>query len=362
MRFELNLDAFSTKTPPMLGLDVSTTSVKLVELADAGKGTYRLERYVVVPLPKDAVSDGNIASIEQVVAVVKTAWKDLGSRVRHVVMALPTSAVITKKIMAPAGLGEIELENQVEAEANQAIPFSLDEVNLDFQVLGPVPNSPNDVQVLLVAARKEKVEDRVAVAEGAGLRPLVMDVESYATVTSYQLIANLLPNRGAGQTVAILDIGANNMHVNVLYDNEPVYLREHGFGAQQLNQEIARRYGMTSEEADQAKRRGTLPDSYDAEVLQPYAETLAMEVARALQLFTTSTQFHKVDQILLAGGGAAIPALDEVVANRTGVPTIIANPFSNMALGNKVKPQELTRDAPALFVACGLAMRRFDPQ
>ncbi len=362
MRFELNLDVFTTKTPPMLGLDVSTTSVKLVELADAGKGTYRLERYAVVPLPKEAVTDGNIANMEQVVEAVKTAWKELGSRVRHVVMALPASAVITKKIMAPGGLGEIELENQVEAEANQAIPFSLDEVNLDFQVLGPVPNSPNDVQVLLVAARKEKVEDRVAVAEGAGLKPLVMDVESYATVTAYQLIANLLPNRGAGQTVAILDIGANNMHINVLHDSEPVYLREHGFGAAQLNQEIARRYGMTSEEADQAKRRGTLPDSYEAEVLQPYAETLAMEIARALQLFTTSTQFHKVDQILLAGGGAAIPALDEVVANRTGVPTIVVNPFSNMALGNKVKPQELTRDAPSLFVACGLAMRRFDPQ
>jgi len=202
----------------------------------------------------------------------------------------------------------------------------------------------------------------VAAVEAAGLKALIMDVETYATQTAYEQIAHLLPSSGAGLTVAIIDVGAQNMHINILHDNDSVYLREHGFGGNQLNNEISRRYGMTSDEAENAKRKGTLPESYDMEVLQPYSETLAMEIGRALQLFTTSTQFRKVDQILLAGGGAMIPGIDDVVAQRTGTPTMVVNPFANMAVGSKIKPQALTADAPSLFVACGLAMRRFDPQ
>jgi type IV pilus assembly protein PilM len=362
LHLNINLDWLSANRLPILGLDISTTAVKLVELSDAGKGMLRVERYVIEPLPRDAVTDGNIANLDQVGETVHTAWKNLGSRVRNVAIALPSSAVITKKILAPASLKGLDLERQVETEANQVIPFSLDEVNLDFQVLGPSPGSPDDVQILLAAARKEKVEERVAAVEAAGLKALVLDVETFATQTAYEQIAHLLPNGGAGLTVAIIDIGAQNMHINVLHDNESVYLREHGFGGNQLNNEISRRYGMSGEEAENAKRKGTLPESYEVEVLQPYSETLAMEIGRALQLFTTSTQYRKVDQVLLAGGGAMIPGIDEVVAQRTGTPTQVVNPFANMAVGPKVRPQALTADAPSLFVACGLAMRRFDPQ
>jgi type IV pilus assembly protein PilM len=362
LHLNINMDWLSAKSLPIIGLDISTTAVKLVELSDAGKGMLRVERYAIEPLPKDAVTDGNIANLDQVAEAVRTAWKEMGTRIRNVALALPSSAVITKKILAPASLTGIDLENQVESEANQVIPFSLDEVNLDFQVLGPSTGSPDDVQILLAAARKEKVEDRVAVVEAAGLKAMILDVESFATQTAYEQIAHLLPNSGAGQTVAIIDVGAQNMHINILNDNESVYLREHGFGGNQLNNEISRRYGMTGEEAENAKRKGSLPESYDVEVLQPYSETLAMEIGRALQLFTTSTQYRKVDQILLAGGGAMIPGIDEVVAQRTGAPTLVVNPFANMAVGSKILPQALTADAPSLFVACGLAMRRFDSQ
>lgn len=275
MHININMDWLSTKGLPILGLDISTTAIKLVELSDAGKGMLRVERYVIEPLPKDAVSDGNIANLDQVADTLRHAWKTLGSRIKNVALALPSSAVITKKILAPASLSGIELENQVEAEANQVIPFALDEVNLDFQVLGPSPGSPDDMQILLAAARKEKVEDRVAAVEAAGLKALIMDVESYATQAAYEQIAHLLPNGGAGQTVAIIDVGAQNMHINILNDNESVYLREHGFGGNQLNNEIARRYGMSGEEAENAKRKGSLPESYELEVLQPYSETLA---------------------------------------------------------------------------------------
>jgi type IV pilus assembly protein PilM len=362
LHLNINLDWLSPKSLPLLGLDISSTAIKLVELSDAGKGKLRVERYVIEPLPKSAVTDGNIANLDQVAETLHAAWKQLGSRIKNVALALPSSAVITKKILAPASLTGTDLENQVETEANQVIPFALDEVNLDFQVLGPSPASPEDVQILLAAARKEKVEDRVAVVEAAGLKAMVMDVESFATQTAYELVAHLVPNGGAGQVVAIIDVGAQNMHINILSDNESVYLREHGFGGHQLSVEISRRYGMSIEEAETAKRKGTVPESYDAEVLQPYSETLAMEIGRAIQLFTTSTQFLRVDQILLAGGGAMIPGIDKVVAERTGTPTLVVNPFVNMAVNPKIRPQALATDAPSLFVACGLAMRRFDSQ
>jgi type IV pilus assembly protein PilM len=359
--FNLNLDFLQTKSPPLIGVDISTSSVKMVELSDAGKGLYRIERYAIEPLAKDAVADGNIANLEAVAEAIKHTWRQMGTRTKNVALALPAAAVITKKIIVAAGLSENELEMQVESEANQYIPFALDEVNLDFQVLGPVPNNPEEAEVLIAASRKEKVEDRVVAIESAGLKALVMDVESYATQTAYELIAPQLPNAGQDQTIAIIDIGSAMMHVNVLLNNQSVYMREQTFGGNQLTQEIQRRYSLSAEEAEIAKRNGGLPENYEAEVLQPFLDSLALEVAKALQFFFSSTQFNRVDHILLAGGCAMIPGADEAVSQRTQVHTSVANPFASMAISSRVKPRQLAQDAPILLIACGLAMRRFDP-
>ncbi len=347
----------------MIGLDISASAIKLVELADTGKGLYRLERYVIRPLPRDAVTDGNITNIEVVSEALKQAWQQMGTKIKNVAMALPASAVITKKVIVPASLREQELEMQVESEANQYIPFALDEVNLDFQVIGPAPNLPDEVEVLIAASRKEKVEDRVATAEGAGLKPLVMDVESFAAQSAFELIARQIPGAGENTqaTIAVVDIGATTMHVNVFSGGQSVYTREQAVGGNQLTQEIQRRYNIPVEEAELAKRQGGLPEGYDLEVLHPFMETLSLEVARALQFFFSSTQFSQVDHLLLAGGCAAIPGLVETVAQRTQVSASVANPFTNMALSSKIKPRQLTLDAPSLLIACGLAMRRFDP-
>ena len=167
--FSSALDLFKTGSPTLIGVDIASTSLKLVELSAAGKGAYRLERYVIEPLPKDVVTDGNVLNIELCADTLKRAWKRLGSRNRNVALALPAAMVITKKIIVAAGQREEDLELTVEAEANQYIPFALDEVNLDFQEIGPAPNNPDEVEVLIAASRKEKVEDRVAVAEAAGL-------------------------------------------------------------------------------------------------------------------------------------------------------------------------------------------------
>ncbi len=358
--FYLLANLFQSQSPPLIGVDISSSAVKMVEIEQAGKNLLRVERYAIESLPKDAVTDGNIMNLEAVAETMRRAWKRMGTRIKHVSLALPAAAVITKKIIVPAGLREDELEAQVETEANQYIPFALDEVNLDFQVLGPSPGSPEDVEVLIAASRKEKVEDRVAAAESAGLKALVVDVESYATQTACELVLQQLPNGGRDQTAAVVDIGAAMMHINVLHNGQSIYMREQSFGGNQLTQEIQRRYSLSAEEAEIAKRQGGLPENYEAEVLQPFMDTLALEVARAIQFFFSSSQFNRVDHILLAGGCAMIPGLDEIVATRAQSSTMIANPFASMALSSRIKPKQLTLDAPALLIACGLAMRRFD--
>ena len=357
----MELDIFKPKAPPLFGLDISSSSVKMIEIVDAGKGAYRVERYAIEPLPREAVVDGNINNLEAVAESVKRAHKRLATRTKHVAMAVPSGAVITKKIIVQAGLREDELELQVETEANQYIPFALDEVNLDFQLVGPAPSNPEEEEVLIAATRKEKVEDRVAVAESAGLKALVMDVESYAQQSALSLVTEQLPNGGKDQNIAVVDIGANVMNVTVLRNDQSVYTREQAFGGNQLTQDIVSRYGMSVEEAENAKRSGGLPDDFESEVLRPFMDNLSMEVQRALQFFFTSTQYNAVDQILLAGGSAVIPGLDEAVNTRTQVPTMVANPFAAMQTSPRIQLKRLMVDAPSMIVACGLAMRRFDP-
>jgi type IV pilus assembly protein PilM len=357
----MELDIFKPKAPPLFGLDISSSSVKMIEIVDAGRGAYRVERYAIEPLPREAVVDGNINNLEAVAESVKRAHKRLATRTKHVAMAVPSGAVITKKIIVQAGLREDELELQVETEANQYIPFALDEVNLDFQLVGPAPSNPEEEEVLIAATRKEKVEDRVAVAESAGLKALVMDVESYAQQSALSLVTEQLPSGGRDQNIAVVDIGANVMNVTVLRNDQSVYTREQAFGGNQLTQDIVSRYGMSVEEAENAKRSGGLPDDFETEVLRPFMDNLSMEVQRALQFFFTSTQYNAVDQILLAGGSAVIPGLDESVNTRTQVPTMVANPFAAMQTSPRIQLKRLMVDAPSMIVACGLAMRRFDP-
>ena len=351
---------FGKKNPPLIGVDISTSGVRLVELSEAGKNELRLERFVSESLPRGAVVDGNIENIEQVTEAVHRAWKKSGSRTKLVALGMPPAAVITKKIVLPGGLSEDELEVQVESEASQYIPFALDEVSLDFDVVGVAQNAPDDVEVLLAATRKEKVDDRVAVAEAAGLKPVVMDIESYAARAAVERLTAQLPNAGQGQIVALFQIGSQVTHISMLLDGQPIYEREQPFGGQQLTQDISRAYGLSYEDADNKKRSGDLPDGYRADHLTPFMESAALEATRAIQFFFTSTPYTRVDQIFLAGGCASIPGLVEIVAARCKISTSVVSPFKGMRLGSNVREKQLRADAPAYLVACGLALRRFD--
>lgn len=362
VNFDIPLDFLHASLPPLIGVDISSSSIKMVELSEVPKkGGFVVERYAIELLPKDAVSDGNINNLDAVAETLQRAWKRMGSRIRNVSLALPAAAVITKKIMLPAGLREEDLEYQVESEANQYIPFALEEVNLDFQVIGPAPGNPGEVEILLAASRKANVEDRVAVAQTAGLKALVVDVEPYAAEMAFDQIRAQLPDGAVDKCVALVDIGASVMNVNVLRNGQSVYTRDQQVGGDQLTQQIQGVFGLSAEESESAKRNGGLPDSYESDVLSPFRENVVMEIARALQFFFTSTQYNEVDYIVLAGGCAVLPGLDDAVATRTQVSTMVANPFALMTLSSRIKPRQLQTDAPSLIVACGLAMRRFDP-
>jgi type IV pilus assembly protein PilM len=346
---------FGQSNPPLVGVDISTSGVRLVELVDAGKGELRLERYASEPLPRGTVVDGNIENIEAVSEAVLRVWKKSGSKARHVALGMPPAAVITKKIILPAGLAEDQLEVQVESEASQYIPFALDEVSLDFDVIGPAPNGPDDMEVMLAAARREKVEDRVAIAEAAGLSAAVMDIESYAARAALQRAVGEAPE----QIVALFQIGAQATHISVLQNGETIYEREQPFGGNQLTQDIVRAYGLSFEEAETRKKSGDLPDNYRNDLLTPFLENAALEVTRAIQFFYTSTPYTRIDQIYLAGGCALLPGLLDIIGGRTRIATSVVAPFAGMQLGAGVREQQLRNEAPGYLVACGLALRRF---
>lgn len=350
---------FNKKSSTLLGIDISSTSVKLLELSRQGE-RYRVEAYAVEPLPVGAVIEKNIAELEGVGLALTRALARAGTGLKNVAVAVAGSAVITKIIEMDAGLSEDEMESQLKIEADQYIPYPLDEVAIDFEVQGTSVRNPERVNVLLAACRKENVEVREAALTLAGLTARVVDVEAYALERSFGLLASRLAVSGERLTVAVVDIGATMTTLSVLHDGRIIYTREQLFGGRQLTEEIQRRYGLTLEQAGLVQKKGGLPDDYVGEVLQPFREALVQQVSRSLQFFFASGQYSTVDHILLAGGTASVPGLDRLIEQQLGTPTQVANPFSEMILGRKVNGDALASDAPALMIACGLALRSFD--
>ena len=350
---------FKRTKPPLIGLDISSTAVKLLELSRSGT-RYRVESYAVEPLPPNSVVEKNITDVDAVGEAVRRAVKRSGTRTRHAAVAIAGSSTITKIIAMPAGLGDDDLESQIELEADQYVPYPLEEVNLDFEVIGPSEKNPDTVDVLLAACRSENVELRSAAVETGGLSTQIMDVESFASENAFALLTEQLPDLGVEKTIALIDVGATMTTLNVVHDLKSIYTRDTVFGGKQLTEEIMRRYGLSYEEAGMAKRQGGLPESYLTDVLEPFKEAMTQQASRSLQFFYSSSPHSKVDHIVLAGGSASIPGMDEMIQEKLGVETTIANPFASMSLSARVKPQTLSNDAPALLIACGLAMRSFD--
>jgi len=356
--FSLGL-GIGRQKPPLLGIDIGSTAVKMIELSHAKSGsahTYRVETWATEPLPPNALADRKIADPEAVSQTIRKAVTRSGSRAKQCALAIPGGAVITKVISLPSALSDTEMESRIQLDADQYIPYPLSEVDLDFTVLGP-STVQGEVDVLLAAARNEVVDSLVSTMDLAGIETKVIDVEPFALENACILA---LGAQGEGQTIAIADIGSHATRIQVMRTGRSLYTREITFAGAQLIEEIQHRYGLQPDEARRRLVEGDLPPGFAAEIAVPFQEALAQQIGRALQFYYSTTFSRPADQILLAGGVAGLPGLDQVVATRLGITAYVANPFLHMTLSQKVALQELKRQAPALAVATGLALRRFD--
>ncbi|HAO25419.1 MULTISPECIES: pilus assembly protein PilM [unclassified Methylophaga] len=351
---------FGRKKSPLLGIDISSSVVKLLELNKRGD-RYTVESYAVEPLPVNAVVEGRIENSDEVAGAIKRAVKRSGTKSKDAAVAVSANSAITKVVSFPASISERDMEENVMLEAENYIPYPLDEVRLDFEILGPSAADADAVDVLLAASRRENVDARTDVLEKAGLKPRLVDVEAYTVENAFSLIARQLPNQGNGLTVAVADVGANVTTLHVLVNGKIVFTREQTFGGRMLTEDIERYYGMSYQEAGRAKKDGSLPDDYQPKVLEPFKRSMAVTITRALQFFfSASSQYQSIDHIIIAGGCASIEGVDQIVEAETGTSTSVANPFTDMALGSRVKVQAISNDAPSMMIACGLAMRSFD--
>jgi len=354
---------FRPSQVPLVGIDVSSTAVKLLELSRVGKGakSFRVESYAVEPLPANTVEDKIIKDVEVVGQVVKRAVLRARLKAEYAAVAVAGSAVITKVIQMPPGSDD-DMAAYIQTEAEQYIPYPMDEVSLDFEVIGPSEKNPDEeVDVLLAASKNDIIEDRVTVVELANLKTRVVDIELFALENAFTLLAQNDPEIDSNDVIALVDVGATTTTFSVLHHLKIVYTREQSFGGNQLTEQIQHRYGLSYEEAMLAKRQGGLPEDYETELLEPFKEAMAQEVNRAVQYYYSSSTTGNIGHTVIAGGCASIPGIVEQIANKIGGHVTLANPFASMSVSSRVNKKNLVNDAPALMIACGLALRSFDP-
>ncbi len=351
---------FGKSSRRLLGLDITTSSVKLIELSQSG-GQFRVESYAAEPTPHNAINEKAIVDAEAVGEAIRRAVKRSGASAKEAAIAISGDAAITKVIQMPRTLNDSELEGQVELQADQYIPFPMEEVSYDFQVIGPSEKDPEMLDVLLVATRTENVEQRQAAVQAAGLMTRIVDVEAFALENACKLMTHQMPDGGIDRTIAVVDFGASSTTFSVLRNPKVIYTRDFAFGGQQLTEEIMRTYGLSMEEAGRAKKEGGLPSNYQPEVLDPFIDDMTQQVSRSLQFYLASgSGREQPDQILICGGCANIPGVAEVISSRVGISAERGDPLGQMKMSSKAKAQAVKKDATALLTACGLALRSFD--
>jgi type IV pilus assembly protein PilM len=349
---------FGSSQPPLIGVDIGSSSVKLVQLAQTGS-SYRLEAFAVEPLPEGAVSEGAIAEPEQVAEAVKRGIKRGNFKAKACAMAVTGSAVITKIINLPADLSEEDVEGQIEVEAGQYIPYPREEVSLDFEILGPSPRNADLLEILLAASKTEHVDARREVAELIGLSVKVIDVESFAIANAFDLVRKRAGIEDS-ETIGVLNVGSTTSTMIVLRGSRTTYNREHTFGGHQLVEECMRRYGMDADQAGFLERGDEPPAGFEDEVLEPFRQNIIQQISRALQFYSSSSDYSSINTLFITGGGASIPGLAEAVGNEVGISCEVADPLKDLRMSPKINARALDRVRPALTTACGLALRGFD--
>lgn len=342
----------------VLGIDISTSAVKLLELSRTGQ-RYQVESCALERLPQGAMAERNVNDPEQVGMALRHALRRSGSKLRQAAVAVPTSGVITRSVPMPSDRSDEEIESEIRLEAAKYIPYSLDEVYMDFAPQGPSETVPNAVDIMIVASRRENVEARQEALELAGLKAQVVDVEAYALESAFQLIATNDEELHSAR-VAVVDIGATLTTLSVISSGETIYTREQNFGCEQLTAAIMETYKLSREQAEIARRERQLPADYDSRVLEPFLGAALDQIRHALQFFTSASHYNSVDRLLLIGGGALLKGMPEYAAQHLRLPTRVGNPFEYMTCGTRIDREVVMNEAPLFMIASGLAARSFD--
>lgn len=355
----INLDSLLGKQKPTVGIDISSASIKLLEFSKSGD-SYSVESFATVQIPPNVIVDKEIKDPEALVQTLEKCMQLANTSATQAVLAVPDSAVISKVITLDANMSEDEMEMQISVEADKYIPFPIDDVSLDFYVMGPSERDPALVEVLLAAAKTTIVDARSDIIQDAGLKPVVVDVDSFATERAMVTLMSQLPEKGVGKLVGIIDLGAHVSNFTVLEDFTTVFSREEEFGGFQLIQSLQDQYEKTQQEAFQILSAGEWPEGYLEGVVEPFKQSTVMQVKRAIQFFSSTSQHSDLDALVIAGGIALLPGLVEAVQHGTDIPTILANPFADMKLRKGLSQDELYKLAPTFMACTGLALRAFD--
>lgn len=349
---------FGNKKAPVIGLDIGSSYVRALQLSESG-GSYRIEHFAVEPLREGIVVDKSVQDIEAISNAIDRAVRNSGSRCKNCAIAVSGPAVFTKTISLPSNLAESDVESQVQIEANQYVPYPLDEVSLDFDILGPSARNATMIDILLAASKSENIESRQDALDAVGLKTKVVDVETFAIANAFELIRER-DHLSRNEAVGVFDIGRDMTMLLVLRGGRVIYNREHPFGGHQLLEETIRRYEMTPEQASFFERGEDGPDDWENDVLEPFQLNLVDQISRALQFFASSNEYSPISTIYLAGGTASLKGLAAMVQQELGLTTRVADPISGLEIAPSVAVSALKRNTPNLMVAMGLALRGFD--
>ena len=345
---------FKTKKQPMIGVDISSSSVKIVSLSKK-ENEYILNGYSIKPIPTGAIVDGNISDIDSLGSVILDALDECDSTIKNVACSIPNSKSITKNINLPSSIPETELEGQVQTEMIKHIPYALEEINLDFQFNKQLNEDVNEFTV--IATKSENIDSLVAVLELAELIPKIVDVEIYAVENAVNFISEVNKEFSVDNVLGIVDIGISATKLSVLENGKLTYTREQTFGGKQLLNELQRSLGLSLKDSRELLRSGENIESEQQPIIEAFMASATQEIERALQLFYSSENAMKLDSIVLAGGFSSMTGLNQKIADGSGTQCFVISPFTKITINESIEKSRLVNDQPALLTALGLAIR-----
>jgi len=355
---------FSQSNEGLIGIDISATGVKLVELGHSRSG-YELKSMAMVPLPRDAIVENTVIDSMAVSQALLDAIEVARPSTRRAAIAVSGNAVIIKTVTMPTTT-EFELETQIEFEADQHVPYDIDDVYLDFQILGEVPDSPDEMEVVLVACKREVIDDYQLVLSEAGIETKCVDCAVFALENAYEIcesqteegIADTL-DEDSSPAVALVNIGANLINVNIMIKGQMSFVRDQFYGGQNLTEEIQREHNVSYQAAEEMKLERFSEISREA--LERFYVGLTSELVRSLDFYAANHAEHPVQKLLLSGGSSLMPDIANELEQRLGIEAEVINPFANIKASNrKFDADYLNRIGPSMVVPIGLAVRSFD--